>query len=102
LDAGHNQARARGRSGAVAKGQDLVEVLSGVDVQDGEGELLGCEGFGGQVQEDGRVLAAGEEQDGSLALGHDFTQNKEGVGLENVEMVSGVRGGQGCGHDLLG
>jgi hypothetical protein len=71
-------------------------------MQDGEGKLLGGEGFGGEVQENGRVLAPGKKEDGALTLSDHFSENKEGVGLENVEVVSGVRGGQCRGHDLLG
>ena len=91
LDVGHDQSRAGGLDGAVAELEDLGEVLSGVDVHDGKGKLLGREGLGRQVQQDGRVLAAGEEQDGAFALGHDLAQDENGVGLEQVEMVGGVR-----------
>ena len=68
----------------------------------GNGSCCGRERFGGEMQQYGGVLAAGEEQHRPLALGNDLAQNEEGVGLENVEVVSGVRGGQGRRHDVLG
>jgi hypothetical protein len=42
------------------------------------------------VQQHGRVLAAGEEQDGSFALGRHFAQDEDGVGLKQIEVVSGL------------
>ena len=81
--------------GAVAKLQNLLEVLAGVDVQHREGELLGREGLRGEVQKHGGVFASREEEDGPFAFCHDFAQDEEGVGLENVEMVGGV-GGRQC------
>jgi hypothetical protein len=102
LDSRNDETCLCGLNGAIAKLEYLVEVLPGVDVQHGEGELLGREGLGGKVQQHRRVLAAREEQDRSLALGNDLAQNKQGVRLENIEVVSGVRGVQGRCHDLFG
>jgi hypothetical protein len=66
------------------------EVLTGVDVHDGKRQLLGREGLHGEVQQDRRVLAAREEQHRALALRDDLSQDENGVGLQQVEMVSGL------------
>ncbi len=97
LDLGDEQTRAEAFDVAVAVGEDLGEVLAGVDVQDREGKLLGREGLGRQVQQDRRILTAREQQDGSLALGDDFSQDEHGVGFEQVEMIGHKGGLEGVG-----
>jgi hypothetical protein len=76
----------------VTKLDHLGEVLTGVDVHDREGELLGREGLDREVQQHRRILAAREEQDRSFALGDHLAQDEDGVGLEEVEVVSGLWG----------
>ncbi len=71
----------------VAVGDHLGEVVAGVDVHDREGEPARPERLDGQVQEDGRVLATAEEEDGPLRLGRDLAQDEDRVRLEQRQMV---------------
>ena len=61
--------------------------MAGVDVHHRERQLLGGEGLDGDVQEHGRVLATGEKEDWTLALGHHFANDEHRVGFEQVQMV---------------
>jgi hypothetical protein len=99
LDAGDFETQAQSGHPLVAIGNHFREVVTGVDVHDWEGQLLGGEGLHGEVQEHGRVLSTGEQQNGTLALGHDFTNNEDCVGLEDVEVVNG--GGGECRHGCI-
>src|SRR5699024_11286575 len=47
--------------GPVAEGQDLGEVVAGVDVEEAEGDLRRPERLRGQVEHGHGVLAAGEQ-----------------------------------------
>ena len=62
----------------VAVREYLVEIVARVDVQNGEGDPAGLECFCGQVQEDGGVLAAAEEEHGPLGLGGHLADDEDG------------------------
>ena len=63
---GHDEPGAYGLDLCVPVGEYLGEVVAGVDVEDREGDLARLERLGRQVQEDRRVLAAAEEEDGTF------------------------------------
>ncbi len=96
LHLGDDEARADARDGGVAELDDLGEVLTGVDVQHRKRELLGREGLDREVQQHRRVLAAGEEQDRAFALRDHLSEDENGVGLQQVEVVGGGGSAQGC------
>ena len=96
LHLGDDESRADARDGGVAELDDLGEVLSGVDVHDRKGQLLGREGLDREVQQHRGVLAAGEEQDRAFALRDDLSEDENGVGLQQVEVVGGGGSAQGC------
>ena len=96
LHLGDDQARADALDRRVAELDDLGEVLTGVDVQHRERQLLGGEGLHREVQEHRGVLATREEQDRTFALRDHFSQDEDGVGLQQVEVVGGRGGAQGC------
>ncbi|MPM63521.1 hypothetical protein SDC9_110401 [bioreactor metagenome] len=87
LDPGHQQADAELVDHPVAVREHLGEVVPGVDMQQGERHSSGPEGFGGQVEQDGRVLAAAEQQHRPLQLGDGLADDVDGLGLQQVEMV---------------
>ncbi len=80
---------------AVAVGDDLREVVPGVDVHHGKRERPRAERLLGETQQHDRVLAAGEQQHRALALGRELAQDVDGLGLERVEVAQ--RGGAGGG-----
>ena len=67
--------------------------MAGVDVEDREGDLARLERLGRQVQQDGRVLAAAEEEDGAFRLGRHLADDEDGQRLQQVEMAQGVAEG---------
>ena len=71
---------------AVAEGDDLGEVVAGVDVQQRERHLARREGLLGEPHEHDRVLAAAEQQGGRLTLGGDLAQHVDGLGLERAQV----------------
>ena len=81
----------------VAVGQHLGEVMTGVHVQDGEGDRSGPEGLARQVQHDHGVLASGEQQDGVAAFGGDLPDDEDGLGLQDVKNAQGLGGHRGLG-----
>ena len=87
LHRGHDEARPGRRGLSVPVRDDLVEVVARVDVHDGEREERGGERLDREVQQHRGVLAAAEEQDGSLALRGDLSDDEDGVRLEKVEVV---------------
>ncbi len=78
---------------SVAELDDLVEVLTGVDVHDRERHRSGPEGLGRQVQHDDRVLAPREEQSRAFDRRGDLAEDVHRLGLELVEVGQFVRGG---------
>ena len=76
----------------VAEGQDLLEVVPGVDVHDGERDSRREERLLRQAQHDDRVLAAGEEQHRPLELGDHLAHDVDGLGLEDPELTQLVVG----------
>ena len=79
----------------VAEGEDLGEVVPGVDVEQAERQRGRPEGLAGDVQHDDRVLAAGEQQDGPLGLGGDLPDDVDRLVLERVEVVVAGRSRRG-------
>ncbi len=82
----HHEARAELLDAAVAVLDRLREVVARVHVHQREREAARPERLLGQAQEHDRVLAAGEQQDGTLELGGDLTHDVDRLGLEGVEM----------------
>jgi hypothetical protein len=81
--------------------QDVGEVEAGVDVHDREGDAGGGERLARQLQHHDRVLAAGEQQHGSLELGDDLADHVDGLGLERIQLAQPVirrRPVVGSGH----
>ena len=70
--------------GPVAELDDLVEVVAGVDVHDGERQRRRPERLGRQVQHDHRVLAAGEQQHRPLERGGDLSEDVHGFRFERA------------------
>ena len=68
----------------------------------GNGKPPGPEGLDGQVEQNGRVLAAAEQQDRPLAFGGHLPHDEDGVRLEEVEMVDDRAGGRGERRRNLG
>ena len=93
LHAGHEQAGALGLDLRVPVVEHLGEVVARVHVEHREGDLPGLERLGGQVQQDGRVLAAAEEEDRALGLGRHLADDEDGEGLQQVEVAQGVLDG---------
>ena len=75
LHRGDDQLDAELGDGAVAELDDLVEVVAGVDVHHRERDACRPERPPCQVQQDDGVLAAGEQQHRSLALGDDLAEH---------------------------
>ena len=103
LHLGHEEASPLRFDLRVAVVEHLGEVVAGVHVEHREGDPAGPEGLGGQVEQDRRVLAAAEEEDGPLRLGGHLADDEDGQGLEEVEVAEGVLHGpdQG-GHRRAG
>ncbi len=63
---GDHEAGALGFDLGVPVVEYLGEVVAGVHVKDREGDPTWLERLGGEVEEDGRILATAEEEDGAL------------------------------------
>ncbi len=103
LDAGDDQAQPESVDPRVAAGEDLGEVVAGVDLEHGEGDLGGVERLLGEPQHDDGVLAAGEHQHRLLELGGDLAEDVDGLRFQLVQLahlVVGVR--RGCTHAVIG
>ena len=66
---------------------ELGELPAGVDVQERERRPRREEGFPREVQHDHAVLAAGEEHDRPLRLGHRLADDVDRLRFQSVEMV---------------
>ena len=77
---------------AVAKLDDLGEVVARVDVHQREREATRPERLLGEAQQHDRVLAAAEQQHGLRQLGGDLAHDVDRLGLERLQMR------QPCGH----
>ena len=86
LDARDDQLRAHLGDHLVAILDHLGEVVSGVDVHDREGQPARVEGLAGETQQDGRVLAAGEQEDAAAGLGGHLADDVDGLRLECAEV----------------
>ena len=86
LHAGDDEALAELLDATVAVLDHLGEVVTRVDVHDRERELGRAKGLFGQPEHHDRVLAAGEEQHRTFALGSDLAHDVDRLGLELVEM----------------
>ena len=87
LHLGHQEACSLRFDLRVAVVEHLGEVVPGVHVEHREGDASRPEGLLGQVQEDGRVLAAAEEEDRALGLGGHLADDEDGERLEEVEVA---------------
>ncbi len=94
LHPGHDQPDAQALDGGVAVLEHLREVVTGVDVQQGERQWRRCEGLERQVHHHHGVLAAREQDHGPLELARHLAEDVDGLGLEVVEVVEGVLGWQ--------
>ena len=74
---------------AVAEVDHFLELVGSIDVQEGEGNGAGIEGFLGEAQEDGGIFADGIEQHGSLAFGDDFAHDVNAFRFELLEVTAG-------------
>ena len=90
LDPGGDQALAELADAALDVLHDLREVVAGVHVEDREREPAGAERLLGEPQQDDRVLAAAEHQDGALELRRDLAEDVHGFGLERAQVVGGA------------
>jgi hypothetical protein len=86
LDRGDDEPHAELGDAAVPEVEHLVEVVTGVDVDDGEQDRLRPAGLRGEVQEHLRVLPAGEEEGRPLELGDDLPDDVDRLGLERLEV----------------
>jgi hypothetical protein len=99
LDGGDDQPLAQLAHAAVAELEHLGEVVTGVHVHDRERERAGAERLLGEAQQDDRVLAAAEEQDGALELRGDLAHDVDGLGLQRAQLgEAGDGGGLGAHH----
>ena len=60
--------------------------MAGVDVQQRKGDAAGRKGAPRQLDQDDRVLAAGEEQDGALKLGGHLAHHEDRFGFQLFEV----------------
>ena len=89
LHAGDDQAHTPVLHQRVAVGNDLGEVVAGVDMHHGERQPGGSEGEHGEVQQHRAVLAAAEQQHRVLALGGDLADDGDGFVGQRIEMRCG-------------
>ncbi len=59
-------------------------------MQHRKGDAAGLEGLRGQVEQDGRILAATKEQHGALGLGGDLADDEDGQRLQEVQVTQRV------------
>ena len=85
LDLRHREVKAVLLGGLVTEADDLVEVVSGVDVEKSERNLRRPERLRREVEDRHGVLAAGEQQHGTFELGGDLTDDVDRFGFEDVE-----------------
>src|SRR5690606_18277270 len=88
LHAGHDEPQAVLLHDVVTEGDDLVEVVARVDVQQREGHGGGPERLDGQVQQQRGVLAAGEEDHGTIELARYLPEDVDGFRLQRGEIVA--------------
>ena len=99
----HDETGALGLDLGVPVVEHLGEVVPRVHVEHREGDPPRLERLGGQVQQDGRVLAPAEEQDRTLRFGGHLADDEDGQRLQQVEVAERVldRPDQG-GHRSAG
>jgi hypothetical protein len=72
---------------AIAKLDHLLELIAGVYVQEGKGNLAGIESLLGEPKQDRGIFSDGVEQDGTLALGDDFAQDVNAFRFQLLEVA---------------
>jgi len=71
----------------VAEVEDFLQVVAGVDMQQGERQRRRPEGLDRQVQQHGGVLTAREENDRAFELAGYLSEDVDRFGLEGVESI---------------
>ena len=66
--------------------EDLGEIVPGIDVHDRERDALGPARLRGQVEQDSRVLASGEQERRTLEFSDHLTDDVDRFGRERVEV----------------
>ncbi len=87
LDLRHVQAQVVLGHDVIAEVEDLLQVVSGVDVQQRERQRCRPERLDRQVQQHRGVLAAREQDHRAFELARDLTEDVDGFRLERVERV---------------
>ena len=77
--------------GPVTELDDFGEVVARVDVHDRKRQTGRPECLHGEAEEARRILPAGEEQHGPLALGDRFAQDVDGLRLERPQVSELIR-----------
>ena len=75
------------RDPAVAEFDDLIEVVSGVDVHDRERQRAWPKSFLRQAQQHDGVLAGREQQHWPLQLGDHLADDVHGLGFQQPQLV---------------
>jgi hypothetical protein len=86
LDARDDQARPELLDHAVAVGDHLGEVVTGVDMHHRAGQAAGMERLAREVEQHGGVLAAREQQHAALELGGHLPNHVDGLRLYGPEV----------------
>ena len=71
----------------VAEVEDFLQVVAGVDMQQGERQRRRPEGLDRQVQQHGGVLTAREENDRAFEFAGHLSEDVDRFGLEGVESI---------------
>ncbi|EUA50126.1 hypothetical protein I552_1062 [Mycobacterium xenopi 3993] len=103
---GHDQPHPGLFDQLVAGGDDLVKVVSGVDMHHREGQPARMKGLERQVQHHDRVLAAGKQQHRPLELRGHLADDVDRFGFQRAQMAQlvlpGCWTGGGAGGYLTG
>lgn len=88
LDAAHDQLLAQLGGAGIAKGNDFIEVVPGIDMHQRKGKASRPEGLFRQPQQHHGILAAGKQQHRLGALGGHLAQDKNGLGFQPIQMAA--------------
>ena len=90
LDQSHNHASSGIFHQLVAKHQGFGKIVTGINMQAGEGDHLGPEGLTGQVIHYNGVLASGKQQCGFLKLSTHFTDHIDRFCFQFTQVGYGI------------